>query len=225
MTVSFDLLNNTVDTITTTTTTTTSSSYDDCNYYKMNDVHYVKEDYERIRKENEETLKFMMTKSSRSSDEDEDEYCPRGLEARTVLGSKKRKSNKSRGLKVVLEEQRRQISEKGYVYNMDIIAEAYSGYSKSCHYQASKVGKQDEGAAKQILTGEIEVWRRKKKQQQQQQSYMIQNRNNSVLIPPDMMVTNKNSLRRPPSSIGIGCNNGIDSIICINDKLSKIKFR
>ena len=143
----------------------------------VNVTYYVKKDYERIAKDNEATLKRMMkvkgglSKSSRlsssssrsisddSSDNDdetaaEDLFCTRGLEVRTKLGSRKRKMNRTRALLVVLEEQQRQHDDKGYIYNFDIIAEAYCGFSKPCQSQANRIAKQDERIAKEVCDEE-----------------------------------------------------------------------
>ncbi|KAG7342002.1 hypothetical protein IV203_007094 [Nitzschia inconspicua] len=73
-------------------------------------------------------------------------YCTRGLEGHTRAGYKNKMMNRGIASMVVLDEQDRQLSERG-VINYGIIAVAYQQVSSRCQLCASVVGESDSKAA------------------------------------------------------------------------------
>ena len=110
------------------------------NIEDMSKVYYVREDYERIEDENDITLYEASQMKSKKELQESTTCCVRGLECKTPLGAKRRSTNKKRSRKVVLQNQ----------HDLEMLAQVYSGYSKACQTQATRLGKYDEMIAKQI---------------------------------------------------------------------------
>ena len=107
-------------------------------------VYYVREDYERIEDDNDLALYEASQMKSKKELQESTTCCLRGLECKTPAGTKRRSTNKNRSRKVVLQNQ----------HDLEMLAQVYSGYSKACQTQATRLGKYDEMIAKQIYKEE-----------------------------------------------------------------------
>lgn len=130
--------------------------------YLLDEVHYTREDYERMRRQNKllvEQLEAVMNGSSLPQRHQHHPhgqttyYYFRGLEHRTKQGARKRKNNISRARDVVLEEQERQ--RQSNINNPGLIAELYKGYCIPSASNARKVGLQDAQQIRDIV-GKVE---------------------------------------------------------------------
>ena len=105
-------------------------------------LFYGDEDLEDIRRDCGETVRRMVEKDGIP----EDRYCIRGLEYKTPGGADFRRKNKHRALRVVLEEQRKQIEEG--VRNDESISEVYMRSSDKCKRIARFLAARDEEEVK-----------------------------------------------------------------------------
>ena len=102
-------------------------------------LSYVQADYDTISVENKATIELM--NNGGLQDHHKEHFCSRGLEARTRLGSRRRRNIKRRAQDAVLEEQTRQRYEDDE--DPEMISEIYKGFTIPCHTQAQRQGIRD----------------------------------------------------------------------------------
>jgi hypothetical protein len=100
-------------------------------------LSYVQAEYDTIMAENQATIQMMNDHGVL----DREYFCSRGLEARTRLGSRRRRNVKRRAQGAVLDEQHRQHYENDE--DPEMISEVYKGYTIPCHAQAQRQGTRD----------------------------------------------------------------------------------
>lgn len=108
-------------------------------------LSYIQAEYDTIMAENQATVQMMNTGVL-----DSDFFCSRGLEARTWLGSRRRRNIKRRAQDAVLDEQHRQRYENDQ--DPEIISEVYKGFTIPCHTQAQRQGIRDYKCVKEIIS-------------------------------------------------------------------------
>jgi hypothetical protein len=93
-------------------------------------------------------------------------YCPRGLEYKTPTGAKTRKQNKSKGIRIVLEEQERQRAEG--INDPERLAKLYYKSAVDSRRAYRLLAMQDQEEARPILQSKSSVMVLREKFQQQQ---------------------------------------------------------
>ena len=102
-------------------------------------LSYVRADYDIIMAENKATIQMM--NNGGVLDHHKEHFCSRGLEAKTQLGSRRRRNIKRRAQDAVLDEQTRQHYENDE--DPEMISEVYKGFTIPCHAQAQRQGTRD----------------------------------------------------------------------------------
>jgi hypothetical protein len=99
-------------------------------------LSYSKADYVTMMAENHTTIQMMNSGTFGSRN-----FCSRGLEGRTRLGSRRKLNIKRRARDAVLNEQQRQRDES--IQDSEMISEVYKGFTRPCHTQAHRLGIRD----------------------------------------------------------------------------------
>lgn len=90
---------------------------------------------------------FLMTTTMCLDEENEDEFCMRGLESKTPEGRRRRSLNKADAISAVLAEQDRQLMEDEH--DPETLADIYFQFTSHCRESAYAMGLQDE---KEVLS-------------------------------------------------------------------------
>jgi hypothetical protein len=109
---------------------------------------YSRDEYSRISKELKESLALQESGPCSEDTVGNDNFCLRGLEAKTEIGFLRRKRNKRNGMQAVLVEQENQL--KDNLYDTKAIAMAYHFMTKHCVTLARELGIADELDAAEI---------------------------------------------------------------------------
>jgi hypothetical protein len=125
---------------------------------------YVEEDLTEIFNDCVDNVRKMVNGITLNEDEG---YCPRGLEYKTPTGSKARKENKLRGVNAVLEEQERQ--RKLRIHNPELIAKLYCLAGADSRHAYRFLAMHDEQAARPIIQSKSSIYLLRKQQEQQEE--------------------------------------------------------
>ena len=118
---------------------------------KRSAMYYTQDDFDLIAEENHEIVLYMSVGDVPiEEDEDDTPICTRGLEARTSKGSRKKKRQRQRAVKAVLDEQSRQQREG--VLDPTIISQVYVAHTAASEKLARTFGNNDAIVAKAILS-------------------------------------------------------------------------
>jgi hypothetical protein len=134
--------------------------YSDREYFA---TWYVEEDLQEVFDHCVETVRRMVNGNVL---QDENGYCPRGLEYKTPTGAKTRKQNKSKGIRIVLDEQERQRSEG--INDPVRLAKLYYESATDSRRAYRLLAMQDQEEARPILQSKSSVVVLREKFQQQQ---------------------------------------------------------
>jgi len=108
----------------------------------VSDYWFTNEDFSRMKKSFAPTVQRMMNGTlSKDLEEQNEDYCTRGLEYRTRDGAKRRMKNKYDGMAAVLHEQDRQTFEE--TPDDELLARAYREANFHCISEAKTLGEQD----------------------------------------------------------------------------------
>jgi hypothetical protein len=106
---------------------------------------YCKEDIKAIKDVTKEVVSKMV-----QDEIENDAYCFRGLEARTIAGARRKRQNKIDARAAVFFEQ--EMQEEDGICDPEAIADVYYDYSEHCQVEAQMKGLRDKRAALEALT-------------------------------------------------------------------------
>jgi hypothetical protein len=106
--------------------------------------YYTKSEYTEIANQNRANLEMLQKHNCL----DTNEYCARGLEAKSTHGRQRKATNRRRARKAVIDETFRQELEG--VHDPEILAEIYKGFSTQCARLAHSVARIDAQIAREI---------------------------------------------------------------------------